>query len=223
MIIPGFPTFTAGDGPPPTFTYNGVRTSTSDSTSYSFTSTPIGTASANRLVVLCISTGNNVLEDPLVTGVTVGGIAAERITNIPGYWTACETWAVSIPTGTTATVVVTCSTGTLRCAVFSYSLYGLRSTTPRAINTFGGENTATGTTPVLAPSGGIVIAHACATQAGTTTATWTNINSDYAQKLENARWKAAASIQVSTSGLVVPTLTLNAVVTLFSMNCVVYR
>lgn len=212
-----------GDGPSPTFTYNGVVTSTTDSTSYSFNSVPIGTASANRLIVLCISTGNGTIEDSLVTGVTVGGIAAERVTRIPGYWTACETWAVSVPTGTTANIGVTCSTGTLRCAVFSYSLYGLRSTLPRSINTFGGENINTGNTPVFAPRGGIVIAHACTTQAGTTTATWTNITSNYAQKLENSRWKTAASIQVSAPGVVIPTLTLDAEVTLFSMNCVVYR
>ena len=65
----------------------------------------IGTAAANRYVLICIATSNN----GYATAVTIGGVSATKAveTDDNNIGIAVELWYANVPTGTTATVKVT--------------------------------------------------------------------------------------------------------------------
>lgn len=122
---------------PPTYTYNTRSLDTSDATTYTYTNLNIGTAAVDRFVIVTItSRGGSVTT---ITSVTIGGNAATQLafvnSGVSGGYAAI--YGLLVPTGTTATVVVTQSALTLDCLVSSYSLYGLSSTTPYATATAG--------------------------------------------------------------------------------------
>lgn len=103
------PTFTAGNG----------------TTSQTFSGLSTGTASADRKVDVCFFVPSN---GP-ITAVTIGGVSAtqESASAASGY--EVELWDAAVPTGTTANVVVTFTSGsTNNIGVAVGSLTGTTST-----------------------------------------------------------------------------------------------
>lgn len=95
-----------GGADPFTFRYNGENAT--DATSYTFTSVPLGTASASRRAIVWINLA--ALNIP-ITGVTIDGVAAtmdwdsgNTLSNRRGYL-----WSAVVPTGTSGDIVVTFS------------------------------------------------------------------------------------------------------------------
>lgn len=119
--------FGSGGGPPPSYTYNTRSINTANQTDYTFTNLNIGTADVTRFVVIgVIAQGND------ITGLTIGGSAATRLAHqyvASGFMEPLAFYGLLVPSGTTATVVVSVASSS-NCAVVSYSLYNLDSTTP---------------------------------------------------------------------------------------------
>jgi hypothetical protein len=124
--LDGFNAYTSTAAPPSvsyrTFVQSGTNTDT-----YSFATTDIGTASATRTVVLVVAGSN---ASTTVSSVTVGGISATYRGRAQGGVTTTEIWTCPVPTGSTATIVVVWSSSQLRCGVGVFACYDLTSDTP---------------------------------------------------------------------------------------------
>lgn len=140
-------------------------------TSYTFTSHAIGIAKASRYIVVDAHIGSALSANRPISAVTIGGNAAaiHRQDNSPvNLNTRSGIAGLAVPSGTTATIVVSVSGGTATgCAISVYALYDLTSNTPFAVN---GSGTQTGTsvsTTLNIPYRGIAIAAITSTSAGT--------------------------------------------------------
>jgi len=100
----------AASGPPFGVTYIGETWQTADATTYTFTGYPIGGASPNRKVLLAVAGRNGsalrnintvTLNGNAMTLVCVGRLASGSVTIHQAFY------AITEPTGTTATIVVT--------------------------------------------------------------------------------------------------------------------
>jgi hypothetical protein len=135
----------------------------SKSGSNSWAGVALGPASFDRIIVVatCDMAGTD------ISSVTVAGIAATRRVNSDH----AQIWTATVPTGTTGTITVVSSSGTLN-GIGVYSLYGLSSEVP--VDTDAGSSSAS----VDVNSGGFVIASFAAnTPAGTPT--WTGLTRDW--------------------------------------------
>lgn len=159
---------------PPVRTYIGTTPNAADQTIYTFTNHAIGAAAADRLVLVTIMAHNTFSRK--VSSVTIGGNAATLATNsnisVGRFCTFA--WLV-VPTGTTATIVVTFSGGASNCTISVNTITGLLSTTPIYENTVQADpanlNATTSTDCV-------VLAGAAMAAIGPSF-TWTNVTEDY--------------------------------------------
>jgi hypothetical protein len=89
-------------------TYIDSHSTGTDASSHTYASVSIGTASADRLVVVAA------IDDPRnISGVTIGGNAAAQLRDAQagGSGNSADMWGLVVPTGTTATIVVSYSGG----------------------------------------------------------------------------------------------------------------
>jgi hypothetical protein len=141
---------------------------TTNATTYTFSNCNIGSANANRYVVV-IGSGysGNVLTSRTISSVTIGGNSA-TIDYTPNTAAAQCAAKLLVTTGNTANIVVTCSGSMANYLIAVYVVYGLSSTTPVNTQT-GNSNPATltmtttaggvmfGAMTVLSSSGGSTI------------------------------------------------------------------
>jgi len=155
------------------YTFDHTSVDGTDSATYTFASQAIGTAYSDRLVVVGYAFTN--LTGQAITSVTIGGITATTI-HSTGTNTACGLAWANVPTGTTASIVITpTSAGTVRCGISVYVVRGLQSMTAFATNASAGGSDASRNTSLNIAAGGVVFA-VSASQAGATA--WTNITED---------------------------------------------
>ncbi len=153
-------------------TFNGTA-----QTTYTFASQNIGSASANRYVIVAVALYYGPART--ISSVTVGGVAA---TVIPNGVTVSNTFTyrmafyiAAVPTGTTASVVVTASGACDACAISVWSAYDLNSAT--AVDS---DNDTGGPSPLSAPSvntsadGFLLAAGTYVRNTGTAAFGWTN-------------------------------------------------
>lgn len=142
----------------------GSASSTGNNTTYTFNNVSIGTAATNRVVVVIVQT------QATLSTVTVGGISATIVGS-----TSCYIAYAVVPTGTTATIVVTHTASTTRCYVDTYRVIPGFSTTPYAsIN----DSTANTTSSGIAVTAGSVVVLAATNTANNTAITGTWSKSD---------------------------------------------
>lgn len=156
---------------PATITWNGSGSSNVTAASFTFASFPISTAAANRTVIVGVVYNSAVS----VSSVTVAGVGATQVASNG----TCSFWLASVPTGTTASIVVTTASAIFGCAVACWSAYGLRTMT--AVGT--GSATATGTVHTLdaaAFQGGVVVGVSAQTTAVLSTTAWGGMTMDQA-------------------------------------------
>lgn len=157
----------SGGGEPPTITYVTSYTSASNATTYSFPSSSIGTASADRLVVVVVENGviGSSAARTLSSG-TIGGVSATVHTGTsdadtgPTNPVAVDMMSLVVASGTTATIAVTLSGLASCCKISIYTVTSYNSATP-TIYTGAGTLTAqdvsvTGSHPVGAAICGAV-------------------------------------------------------------------
>lgn len=155
---------TAMIGAGPTRTFATQTGQTGGSSTYTFSSTAIGTAAASRYVVVCAE-GSTSLTATTLNSVAIDGNAATAIAsvkatespNIANIMTAI--YGLAVPSGTTASIVVTFSAVLSRgCTIAVYALYDLQSTTPFSTNTNTAASGTSISTTINIPGGGIGIA-----------------------------------------------------------------
>lgn len=174
-MIQQFLGFPRRQGRTVTATYQSAATSETDASSYSFTSQAIGTASADRVVVVAVffNSGSSIT----CSAVTVGGNSATSIVsavNAPAASTGAHLWAVNVTSGTTATIDVTLTGTSVRASIIVWTITGTGGSTTA-------HNTATSTsgdptsTTVNTLAGGCIIAAAYTANSGTNSATWSGV------------------------------------------------
>jgi hypothetical protein len=166
--LTGFGIRRAG-GAIPTLAYQTATNSGANSTSYTFSTQAIGTAAADRLVVVVIG------REPgdTLSSSTIGGISATVVANAG----TCTIIAAVVTTGTTADVVLNFAGTQIRIGVAVYAVYGLSSTT--ATSTY----TASLSETVTIPAGGVAIGCAYSGSGGVST-TWTGVTENSSQNIE---------------------------------------
>ena len=123
-----------------TFTDSSVNSGSA--TAYTFSSQAIGTASADRVVVVGTSGGAGATNP--VSSMTIGGVSAVKAIGIVNS-TGTEIWYATVPTGTTASVVVNWGGTKSRCGIGVWALTGVTGV--------GATNTSTSSTATLTVSG----------------------------------------------------------------------
>lgn len=183
---------------PPVLTYQTSAVQAADATTYNFTSQAIGTAAADRYVIVtitgCIKSGS-----PGVSAVTVGGISATIVAQVDSGFTAAAIAIAAVPTGTTATVVVTFNGTQYRAGIGVYSVTGLNSSTATGTDT---DTTSSPSLSASSSSDGFAIAVSSAYEAATTNMhTWTSITEDYDELVESGtNTQSGASEEGLSSG-----------------------
>jgi hypothetical protein len=171
--------FNAAAGGAATLTFQTSTSSDSDLTTYTFSTTAIGTASSDRVVIVGIEAGPATLSTRSVSSVTIGGITAHEIDQMESAEDRVTgIFAAAVPTGTTADIVIVFNAGMASCGISVYTITGCGglvapfswiSATDAAAGDF--------SQPIDIPSQG------CAAVAlvgdGSTSVTWTNLTERY--------------------------------------------
>lgn len=154
----------------------GDNQSATSRTVWTFSTMSIGTASATRRVI-CLVSGRSSTNSRTVSSATIGGISATidiQTTASSSGSTVAAIIAATVPTGTTADVVVTFSGAMSEGDCYVTSLDNLVSVTPvdtAGVNQTSGNTITTGAN-VDWQAGGYVIAYTSNFTTGSTT-TWT--------------------------------------------------
>lgn len=148
--------------------------SETDLTTYTFSSQDIGTAVTGRRVI--VGVGGVAAASRTISSVTIGGNSAAQSVFAEATTTAAEQAAIyvlQVDAGTTADIVVTWSSGMVRCAIGVWAAYDLQSSTA----THTGSSTASpGTANLNVSAGGVAFGMAINLQnSGTNTYTWNNL------------------------------------------------
>ena len=185
-----------------TYSFRGVTTDTSDvsASSYTFASADIGTANANRVVV--VGVGHN--DATSVDSVTIGGVSATRAGSQPASAGATASlWYLNVAAGTTANIVVTLSVGTAnRCVIAVWAvvpdiLSPNDTASGTAINTSGAN-----ANDLDVRAGGLVLAMAYNSNTSGLTPTWNgtdSITTDASATIEAANQYGAYSFLTTVS------------------------
>lgn len=158
-------------------TYVTSASATNDASAYTFSGTSIGTASADRVVVVVIGSRANAARS--LSSVTVGGNAATAIATANATGGGAEIaaiYAIAVAAGTTADIGVTFSSTMLRCGIGVYTLTGTGSVTTAygtATVTSNGTNPTDST--IDCPAGGSILAVNFSNSGATSTTTWTGL------------------------------------------------
>lgn len=132
-----------------------------------FTNQDIGPVYADRYIVVAFTGDTN---GRTISSVTIGGITATQHVVQSGY--PAGIYGAYVPTGTTATIVITLS-GSEPIALSVYNIRGLRSST--ALNTATGTESPDGTVTTSLNVGlGFYIAVSGSSSSSSGTWTWTN-------------------------------------------------
>lgn len=187
LSLAGLPSFAVLT--PLVATYTGNGAGNPSAASFTSGAIAIGAADPERHVLIAlVGWADNVTFNT----VTIGGVAASPVgsramhTN-SGNNATIQYWIAKVPTGTTATVSVTCSAVLGRWAIAAWRLMGLQSTT--VISEADTGNADPMTVSINAPDRGAVFG--CAMVPTTATFTWTGITED------------ADNIQMATTNRVV--------------------
>ena len=165
----------AAGAAPVTVSYTALGVFSGDA-SQPFAGTAIGTAAANRHVVLVIGTGGNIT----ISSATVGGVSAAEIVKAEGGDNMrTHIYIAAVPTGTTADVVVTQS-GTSNGGVGVWAMYGASATAHDTLTSTSTSNPVTGTIDIA--ENGAAIGGIYANRYLLPTYVWTGLTEKYDQQ-----------------------------------------
>lgn len=169
--------------------------STSDLATYTFVAQNIGTAAAERQIIVLV-VGRKTGATTSISSMTVGGVAAtiavQRSNNVTNTNVAGIAIA-NVPTGTTGDVVVTFGAGMVRCGIGVWRADNLLSATASDTD----SSVANDPSVTLdVPNYGFIIGGGCT--AASTGATWTGLNEKYDAVIESALTHSGASQEFAT-------------------------
>lgn len=151
MTFP-FPFFVPSSAVIPTLSYRTNAVDATNLTTYSFASVDIGTAAANRHVIVGV-VSRNASAARSVSSATIAGISASIVADGVVSNSQAAILIAAVPTGTTGTIDITLSGASERCGIAVWAAYGLLSATPVA-----SLNTASGTLDINTSANGIIVA-----------------------------------------------------------------
>lgn len=161
---------------------------TADLTTYTFASQNIGAPASDRLVIVAYSSANSNGTGVGLTSVTIGGITATTAHSAGTNVNAGLAWAV-VPTGTTASIVLTFAIGQTSCKAAVYRLSGQQSSTAFDTDAPAGGASAARAVSIDVPAGGCVIASA---GDAATSMTWTGATEDQDSSVETTTGSSAS-------------------------------
>jgi len=188
--------FGAGGGVvPASVSFAGSSVDGTDQTTYTFTSHAIGTAAANRTVVVCIS-GNGAGFSRSVSGVTIGGVSATELIDYQNPTSTDQLsamYSLAVASGTTATIVVTFSDSMVACGIGVFAAYGISSST-HATDTDPSEP---GSLSLNVPANGIAIA--CSRSDNGAACTVTGVTEAYDENVESNRYQYGGALAFASA------------------------
>jgi hypothetical protein len=184
-------------------TYVGTNVKTTGASSYTFTSEPVGSAAAGRRTVVVVAYIQNGTGTTPPT-MTIGGASATADVTSFGVDSGvssrafCGVYGVGNPSGTTATIVVTCSTASYDCTIFVYSVVGSNTVIDTAtVAPALGSAVTTGSLDVDTQTGGAVLAGAMIYDSSIAgPVTWAGVTSDANTVVYTDDRRGVASAQV---------------------------
>lgn len=148
-------------------------------TTYTFTAAAIGSAAADRCVVVGVGGVNG--SSRTISSVTIGGVSATSIAFVEGSgggaFVPSGLFAAVVPTGTTGDVVVTYSGAASRASIGVWAAYNVVACTTPTDTVTSVANPQTGLIDISA--GGIAIGYSHVFGAGSPTFTWTNLTENF--------------------------------------------
>lgn len=191
-----------GSVPPAIVTYVTNVSNSSNLTTYTLTSVSIGTASADRYVIVGFGASDGTA-GKTDSSVTIGGVSATKLVGayyVGGTTRMCAMYAALVPTGTTATVAITFSGQMSRLGVSVFSSTGLQSVTPRDSATAQGDTSGTLLSASLTgPDGGFIVGFVFM-QDELANFVWTGITERNDTALENLARYSGASDNFTVGG-----------------------
>lgn len=174
--VPGtFSPMVTGGVAAATITPTDNATQSTVSTTHTYSTRAIGTAFADRIVGVCFNLQPNSTAITAITTVTIGGITATQGTFVRiSNRTVSTTYAAAVPTGTTATIVITADQNIFGSAISVYSMANVASVTATHSVTSTGVDPAAGSLNVMA--GGVAMG--CAADDAGGTVSWSNLTED---------------------------------------------
>jgi hypothetical protein len=167
--------------------------STADQTTYTFSSQNLGSAAADRYIVVCIQS-RRASGTPTVNSVSVGGVSATIVNQVGNTGSVAAIAIAAVPSGTSGDVVVTFDSGMLRCAVELYRVTGIGSA---AAHDSGVSTAAPPSRNMAIPAGGLAVGCAAFSQASGS-ATWSGLTEDYDTSAESLLTCTSASGEFAT-------------------------
>jgi hypothetical protein len=168
---------------------------TSDATTYTFASQNLGAADSGRYIIAvvhCRSTSSATLSSASIAGVSATIVVQNNTIGVTRNVSAIIIAAV--PSGTTGDVVITFSSGALRCGIQLYRVLGIDGL---AASDSDSSTAAAPSVSIDIPEGGIAIAGA-SSASGSATCTWTNLDEDSDSIIESLFAVTSASNEFAT-------------------------
>lgn len=184
-MIPGIIAIPGG-GAAKSAVFQGTYGSTTNASSFTFSSVNLGVPDVGRIIVIGVNYYEYDTSTSISTLTVAGSSATGRVTSsngVPGGTGSniyAAIWSLSLATGSTGTVSLQFNRSIDRgCSIGVWSLYNMSSSTPQATDTADGNSAgAVAALTTLAQADDAIIAVATgAESAGATT--WTNITEDY--------------------------------------------
>src|SRR3990167_2651308 len=150
---------------------------TTEATIYTFSSQSLGTAAADRYIVVAIA-ARGLGTTRTISSVTVGGVSATinvQTPNITSNTSLTGIVIAAVPTGTTGDIVITFDAQMLRCGIGLYRVTNLVSATPTDTD---GSTAADPSVTLTTVDGGIAIGVGF-TQDTAPQAAWTGATENY--------------------------------------------
>lgn len=172
--------------PPPaaaTISFTASATDDTSQTTYTFSGVALGTAAADRKIVVGVGGARAAAGAHTVASMTVGGIAASLVKQqdvSAGDRETAEIWQAAVPTGTTGDIVVTFDAGMVGAGIGVWAVYGAQS----AAHATAGSNADPMNASIDVPSGGVLIGYARNANGGTFT--WTNLTEKFDEQFDSA-------------------------------------
>lgn len=118
-------------GPPPVLAFETNVQAGADNTTYTFAAVDIGTAAADRRVIVAITANSNAGAGAAISSATIGGITADIIVeHMAVSASSSHIFMAEVPTGTTADIVVTFAAAQIRAGIGVWSVTGLTNPIP---------------------------------------------------------------------------------------------
>jgi hypothetical protein len=201
-LIP--PPASAADVAPIALSFTASASNGTDLTNYSFSSLSLGSAAADRQMVVGIGAAAG--SSRTVNSVLVAGVTASRITGAVGAFGSdiADLWSAKVSAGTTGNVDVNFSGSMARCTVGLWRMTGASAAHHSTLTV----STSTQTTVsgnIAVPNNGAVIAITRAVGSGSQSITWSGLTEDMDTIIESGANAVAGAhaTPVSSSPLVI--------------------